>query len=383
MSKPLKSFKIVWEVYRAGKRKFEDNWTSGAKAYMRGHYAGKPYFESLRTGDREVAKTAFADRVAEIVHGVKEREEVCEGRCNFAYAVKLYFGSDDPKKVDPTGRIARIFDEIAEKYLDEFSQIDLDKLATKLRPKAGPKTRNREVYTPFVAVYNAAVQDRKAPERKWRRPRGAHDEYPVNPPTDAEIAILIESAVRDHGRGPKKAARNKAALLMFALTGERTTPITQLLGKHLVLEPDSDRGSAYFGKTKNGKPRRVLLAPMLVVALKEHLALTTVGPDERVFGWKSRFALAQMVRRAREHAKLEPYRPHDIGRHSFGRRMTAAGMDRRQLKKAGNWDSDAAVARYEHLADDQIAEAVRDVDTSALAGSKTSDKSCDKSRDAA
>lgn len=61
------SFKIVWESYKAGKRTFSEAWTTGAKAYLRGSYAGKPHFESLKTGDRLEASRAFALRQAEII----------------------------------------------------------------------------------------------------------------------------------------------------------------------------------------------------------------------------------------------------------------------------------------------------------------------------
>lgn len=366
-------FKLVWETYEGGKRRFSPHWSSGAKAYIRGHYAGQPYFESLRTSDRNIAKRDFALREAEIIKHHEASKHQIPGRCNFAHAVKIYMGTSDPKVVDPTGRIAKIVDAIDhKKFLDELSQTDLDDLAKKLRPKAGPKTLNREVYTPFISVYNAAVGDRKAPERRWRRPRGANDEFYTTPPTDEDISKLIDCAMDTHGRGPKKAVRNRAAILFVTLTGERTSAVIKLLLNNVTLsdnpdgDPAKDIGSVYFGKTKNGKPRRVQLPPILVRALREHIAVNEVKPTDRLFGWTSRFALAQMIRKARKAAGLDAVRPHDVGRHSFGRRMTAAGLDRRQLKKAGNWDSDAAVARYEHLAEDVITETVRNVDTSGF-----------------
>src|SRR5262249_31656420 len=157
------------------------------------------------------------------------------------------------------------------------------------------------------------------------------------------------------GRGPKKAIRNRAALLCIALTGERTSAVTNLVLEDVTLAPNPDNdpskdvGSVYFAATKNGKERTVQLAPILVRALREHIKENGIKAGKRLFGWETRYALAQMVRKARKTAGLRWFRPHDAGRHSFGRRMTAAGLDRRELKKAGNWDSDKAVERYEHL----------------------------------
>lgn len=365
------SLKLLWESYEGGKRKFSATWSPGAKAYLRGHVGGHPYFESLGTRDRIEAKSKFAIRNGEIYKVLEDRKRG-RGRCNFAFAVKLYFGTSDPGVVDPAGRINKIFNEIALRFLDEFGQADLDALAKKLRPNAGPKTLNREVYTPFIAAYNAAVADGKAPFRKWRRPRGSNEEFETRPPTDVQIAKLIESAERDHGRGKLKALRNKAAILLVTLTGERATAVCKLRGQDIALqpnpsgEPDLDRGAVYFAKTKNGKERAVPLAPIAVRALRDHIEASRVGPKDTLFGWQTRSGLSQMIGHARAYAGLSQFRPHDVGRHSFGRRMTAAGLDRRQLKKAGNWKSDKAVERYEHFDDDQLSEVVRSVDTSSL-----------------
>ena len=62
------------------------------------------------------------------------------------------------------------------------------------------------------------------------------------------------------------------------------------------------------------------------------------------FGRETRTGLAQIVRRAQNKAKIGDVRPHDIGRHSFGRRLTAGGMDRRRLKKGGQFFSLVKIA---------------------------------------
>ena len=364
------SFKLIWESRtKEGKRVYAEQWSKGAKAYIRGHYAGKPYFESLRTGSRRVAAVAFANRQNEIVSAIDERR-MNTGRVNFAWAVKNYFGPNKPEEKDPVGRIAKLFDTFATRFLDDITQQELDDAAAKLRPKATGKTRNREVYTPFIAVYTAAAKSGKAPERSWRRPEGAHRAIETNAPSDAEIKKLIAIASDRNGRNYRTAARNKAALIMLTLTGERTTAATVELKWRNI---DFNAGTVLFANTKNKKPRLVMMPPLLVKALTEWAAFCKAkdsdapDPEALVFGWKTRTGLAQMVAHARERAKVGKLRPHDIGRHSFGRRMRQKGkLDRPKLKKAGNWLSDTAVERYDHFELDEVSEAVRDVDTSEL-----------------
>lgn len=357
------SFKLVWETRTAsGKRTFSQAWTRGAKAYIRGHHAGHPYFESLKTGNRALAAKKFAARQAEIVKKTEDQND--HSKFNFAAAVKIYFGSGDPEKIDPTGRVARIFDQIAERMMGTFSQTDLDELAKKLCPSAGPKTRNREVYTPFIAVYNAAAEDGKLTKRRWRRPKGAHDVDPVNPPTDKQIARMIKAATNKWGRTAWECARNKAAILTYTLTGDRTGAVIKVHWQHV----DFDAGTIFYPKTKNSEARTLLMPPLLIEAMKALHKLTT---DIRapIFGWMTRSGPARMIGYARKRAGLEHIRPHDLGRHAFGRRgRQQLRFDRTELKKAGNWKSDSAAGRYDHLELDEIKERLRDVDTSGLEG---------------
>lgn len=53
----------------------------------------------------------------------------------------------------------------------DISQSDLDTAARTLFPTASPETRNRQCYTPFIAVWNHAVVNQWAETRQWRRPR--------------------------------------------------------------------------------------------------------------------------------------------------------------------------------------------------------------------
>lgn len=149
----------------------------------------------------------------------------------------------------------------------------------------------------------------------------------------------------------------------MVLTGERTTAATV---KIRWMDIDFKANTIYFPKTKNGEERIVQMPPVLARALHE-LSKFGSKAEDPVFGWKTRFGMAQMIAHARKTAEIGTFRPHDIGRHSFGKRMTQkAGLRRPQLKAAGNWKSDNAVERYEHYELDEVSAAVRDVDTSEI-----------------
>lgn len=163
-----------------------------------------------------------------------------------------------------------------------------------------------------------------------------------------------------------KAAQNKAAILTITLTGERSTAATVALVWSDINLADEGKETIIFKSMKNRRQRIVFIPPMLVDALKE-LAKFGCKPKDRVFCWETRAGLSRMIVRARRSSGIGELRPHDIGRHGFGRRMTQKGkLQTQQLKRAGNWKSDAAVSRYQHFDIDEIAEAVRDVDTSEL-----------------
>lgn len=362
-------FKLLWESRDTDKkRKYSQAWSRDARAYIRGYHAGHAYFQSLKTRNRTVAAKRFAELQNEIIKGAEALED--NSVVNFAAAVKIYFGTSNPEELDPTGRVARIFDKFAERRLSAITQADLDALARELHPKAGPMTLNREVYTPFVAVYNAAASADKVIPRRWRRPKGAHKVKAVNPPTDLDIRALVAAATRAAGRSEWARARNKAAIYCYTLTGDRTGPIVKLVWKNISFASNT----IYFAETKNGEPRTVLMAPALREALDE-LAKKPHAPGDRVFGWATRAGPSRMIARARAAAGLGPMRPHDIGRHAFGRRARQSlKLDRGELMAAGNWKSAAAAARYDHMDMGTLMERVRDVDTTDLTGPPTSNK---------
>ncbi|RWP19282.1 MAG: site-specific integrase [Mesorhizobium sp.] len=92
----------------------------------------------------------------------------------FGKAATKTFGEAVASYVESGGsdRFLRPITEVFGKFrLRDIKQNDLNAAAAKLYPTAQPETRNRQCYTPFIAVWNHAVKNGWAEVRLWQRPR--------------------------------------------------------------------------------------------------------------------------------------------------------------------------------------------------------------------
>jgi integrase/recombinase XerD len=125
--------------------------------YVRGAINGRAYFKSTKTEDRDLARRVMR-KIEEEALGLRD--------ATFGDAVESY---------RQTGRESRFLDGLVKvlggRRLTTLIQDDLDSAARKLYPKAAPSTLNRQVYTPFIAVFNRAVLNRQVPPWPWARPR--------------------------------------------------------------------------------------------------------------------------------------------------------------------------------------------------------------------
>ncbi|MER9911649.1 site-specific integrase [Mesorhizobium sp. M0050] len=135
--------------------------------WIRGTVHGQTVYESTGTHDKEVAEALRIKReaglVSDHVYGAKATR-------TFAHAVESYLTADGD------GRFVGTLDSglLGHFYswrLADIKQNDLDAAAAKLYPTAQPETRNRQCYTPFIAVWNHAVKNGWADVRLWSRPK--------------------------------------------------------------------------------------------------------------------------------------------------------------------------------------------------------------------
>ncbi|TIL38572.1 tyrosine-type recombinase/integrase [Mesorhizobium sp.] len=146
--------------------------------YIRGKIKGpageRSIFESTGTRDRERAnaiRIQVASRLlAETLHGPKATK-------TFNEAADSYLDSGGSarfvleKKKD--GRQTGLMPHFGEKKLMDFTQADLDSAAKEMYPTASGDTRNRQFYTPFIAIWTHAVKNKWADAQSWQRPRKA------------------------------------------------------------------------------------------------------------------------------------------------------------------------------------------------------------------
>jgi hypothetical protein len=103
------------------------------------------------------------------------------------------------------------------------------------------------------------------------------------------------------------------------------------------------------------------LRRLLDVLVDQSQALTRGEPDERVFGFKDWFTLADTVRRTQGAPGLEPHGFHQICRHTFAARYLGQGHNLRQLMEVGGWRSNKAVMIYAHLERKTVDQTIRDL----------------------
>lgn len=140
--------------------------------WLRGTVHGQAVYESTGTHSKEVAEAIRTKReaglVSDHVFGPKATR-------TFAQAVESYLLADGDgrflgRELDDgtwTGLIGHFYSW----RLNDITQNDLDDAARILLPNAQPETRNRQVYTPFVAVWRHAAKNLWCDARLWSRPK--------------------------------------------------------------------------------------------------------------------------------------------------------------------------------------------------------------------
>lgn len=285
---------------------------------IRGTLHGVRVDESSGTPVEAKARKVRARIEAEIERGAFQKP----GEKTFADAVEAYLdaGGDDRF----LGPLTLHFGEKACRLIDQDA---IDKAAKALYPSATPATRNRQVYTPTLAILKRAgfrpiVQ----------RPAGAQGETKVHFQKPEQLERLLAAA---HDEDPELAL----LFLTLGFTGLRITECLRIRKGEVWLA----ESFLFCGKTKNGEPRAVHLPPLLVDALRPHLE----GKDDadRVFRFTKNKWLYARAHRAYKAAKVDHGgQPFHIQRHTFGAWMKRAGAD---LVGTGAWKSQTAAKRYE------------------------------------
>lgn len=147
---------------RLVKRAGSDHW------YVRGTVRKQSVFESTGTDDKKAAEAIRIKREARLlndsIHGKESSITFFEAAVSYMAAG----GSTRFLGEEVDGRWTRLLGHFEHRVLRTITQEDLDAAADKLYPNTQYDTRNRQCYTPFIAVWNHALPDSP---RKWKRPK--------------------------------------------------------------------------------------------------------------------------------------------------------------------------------------------------------------------
>jgi integrase len=296
---------------------------------------------------------AASKRLAEEIrarHEIEIVEQTVHGRrvsATFGQATVIYLENGGSRRY-----LDRVLDHFDKTPLARIDQDAIDRGARKVYPDATPATRNRQFYTPAVAVITAAARRGLCPMPLIERPR---DDKVLRvrwlKPYEAER--LIEAC----------APHLKPLVILLLYTGARC-------GEALWLDWDSvdlTRRHATFPETKNGDARGVPLNGRVVAALA---ALPhrdgevfrkpdgmpyerPKGDDDHSAGTRIKTAFRAAVRRA----GITDFHPHDC-RHTFATWHYQRHHDLTALMKIGGWKSEKMVLRYAHTNTDEHLDSV-------------------------
>lgn len=230
--------------------------------HIRGTLHGKSIYRTTGTREETTAQRILAKAQAELT------EEHIEGPiavATFQAAAIAYVGSGAKgyrifhEKAD--GRQGGLSSYFGATRLKDIGQVELDACAQKLCPNGSPATRNREVYTPFIAMWNYAVQNGWAREKKWRRPRQKRAATGERRKVRAGTTPVSYETAWQFVRHMSPAAASLMTLLFY--TGMRPIEAFTLTRDDVHIE---DRWIVLSG-SKTGEARGVPMHEMLVPML--------------------------------------------------------------------------------------------------------------------
>jgi integrase len=321
---------------------------------IRGTIRGIRIEESTGTDDKKFAEEIRAKREAEIL------TQSVYGRAatiTFPEAALSYIENGGSKRF-----LSKVIHHFGTTPLALIDQDAIDRGARKVYPGTSPATRDRQFYTPALAVIHHAAKRGWCAQIIVERPRKPPGIVRWLTPRQAERLI---AACNQHLR----------PLVIFMLyTGAR-------VGEALWLnwdDVDLVRGHVIFPvspaegrRTKNNEPRGVPLHPRVRAELANlphregevfrcpdgaPYGRLRAGEDDTSAGSRIRTAFAGACRRA----GVKTFTPHCC-RHTWATWHYAQNRDLLALQRLGGWKTLAMVTRYAHINVDELAHTVENL----------------------
>ncbi|MBC7149063.1 MAG: site-specific integrase [Rhizobium sp.] len=299
--------------------------------WISGTVHGQKVRETTGSNEKEVAEAIRikkeAGLVSDHVYGPKATRDFSDATTSYIEA-----GGDNRFIGTPhDGLLGHFYS----RKLKDIKQNDLDDAARKLYPLAAPETRNRQCYTPFIAVWNHAVKNGWADVRQWSRPKKAKGTNVVRlsakrsgtAPVDYELAARFVEAMSP-----------APAMVMTTLfyTGMRPIELIALT----AAEVNVPGRWITLRHTKTGEPRGVPLHEFLAPIFESLLRRPGLGADDRLFRTprgepytdivtdeegKGGGGLKSAINGARRRTGIKDISPY-TGRHSVSTGLVVAGV---------------------------------------------------------
>jgi len=311
------------------KRKDSPSW------WIRGTVHGQAVYESSGTHDKEVAEAIRVKReaglISDHVFGPKATR-------TFAQAVESYLKAGGDARFIGTERDGirdGLLGHFYDRPLKDIQQNDLDNAGRVLYPTAQPETRNRQCYTPFIAVWNHAVKNGWAEVRQWSRPKK---------PKGTNVVRLTKRRAGTFPVEYEHAARFVAAMspgpamLMTTLFYPGMRPI-ELFALE-ASEVNVEGRWITLTKTKTGEPRGVPIHEFIAPIFKSLLLRSGLDKEPRLFrtprgepyeaiasdeDGKGGGGLKSAINGARRRSGIKDIAPY-TGRHSCSTALVVAGV---------------------------------------------------------
>jgi integrase len=298
----------------------------------------KDALKILRKWERDIERGAFAPA-----------EPAASSAPTFASAALSYMRAGGDRRY-----LTPLLQHLKETSLDSVDQSTLDEAAASLMPDASAPTRNRQIYTPAIAVLHHAGVTRRFKRPKgwrgtqstsWLQPDQAFAMYEVADKLDREFGLLLR---------------------VLTYTGMRISEALSVCLRDLSI------GDAmiYLPRTKNSQPRAVHLPPVCIKALKTQpprpervggRAQTSAGhpylerpANERLFRFtRSGFLNALLKQTIKECDLSFPRRQggFHLFCHTYGTWMHRyAELDSFGLARTDRWKDPRSADRYRHTA---------------------------------
>jgi hypothetical protein len=319
---------------------------------VRGTYLGVTVERSTRTADRKLALKVKK----QIEHEIETGAFTPSVGLTFLEAAVAYMKAGGERKflgpiIDHKGEYSILNRQVA-----SVAQQDLGHLADALYADATPQTRNRQVYTPVIAVLrHVGIETGFKRPKGWRGKKAKSSLEP-----EQAFALLQEADALDREFG----LLCTTCLYTGRRIGDLLNDDTKL--RHLNIR----RGTLYLRDTKNGEPVTVHLPPILVDKFKampprafrhgmnKGRSQISAGvpflerdPDQRIFRFHQGGYLRDLLAEAMKNAGLSfPRREcgFHLFCHTYATWMLPLVGDNYGLARTGRWKDPRSAESYLH-----------------------------------